>query len=438
MQYHASSLINHGAQVHALAHCGSELTPYLQDHQSLWLHPIRDLPEWVGRMPRLLALALKAIFQFLWLLYMMLIVLPKPSFALIQLPPSIPTLIVCWLVKRLRGVVFVFDWHNFGYSLMRMSSNNRQWLVSLAKWLEVTFGCCGNVHMCVTKAMKDELEMSWGISANVVYDRPPDFFRRSTSGETHELMEKIALTLSTPLQPVDFCAKTMLNISKSEGKSGCLTLLTCTQENGIREMRADRPGIVVSSTSWTVDEDFSLLIDAACQYDDHVKNAGTSSIYPKLLFIVTGKGPRRSYYISKIKELHNKNIAFRMVWLEPEDYPRLLGCADLGVSLHTSSSGLDLPMKIVDMYGCGLPVCALGYSCLDELVEEGKTGLTFSSADELAQQLMDLFAGFPKKYLNSDCSLKRMSAEISDRWDNFRWESNWDHCALPMFEALVS
>lgn len=52
-----------------------------------------------------------------------------------------------------------------------------------------------------------------------------------------------------------------------------------------------------------------------------------------------------------MREMNLTRVAFRTLWLEPEDYPLLLGSADLGVSLHASSSGLDLPMKVGRWWG---------------------------------------------------------------------------------------
>ena len=131
-------------------------------------------------------------------------------------------------------------------------------------------------------------------------------------------------------------------------------------------MKSNRPIILISSTSWTKDEDFQILLDALYEFDQNYANKviGTDNDL-KIVCFITGKGPMKSYYIRMVEKSYSfRHTRFVFPWLSAEDYPKLLACADLGICLHKSSSGLDLPMKVLDMFGARLPVCAYHYKRL--------------------------------------------------------------------------
>jgi beta-1,4-mannosyltransferase len=184
--------------------------------------------------------------------------------------------------------------------------------------------------------------------------------------------------------------------------------------------------VLVSSTSWTADEDFSVLIDALIRYS---KLATTTQPHlPEVLAIITGKGPQKEMYLKQIALLENsgklEKITIRTAWLSVPDYAKLLASASLGVSLHTSSSGLDLPMKVVDMFGAGLPVVGWDrFEAWPELVTEGVNGLGFGSSEELAEHLIDLFGNNDKLK-----TLRQGAQKESSR----RWDDEWDPIAAPL------
>lgn len=111
-------------------------------------------------------------------------------------------------------------------------------------------------------------------------------------------------------------------------------------------------------------------------------------------------------------------------FLSHADYARLLGAADLGVSLHKSSSGLDLPMKVVDMFGAGLPVVGWsGFEAWGELVEEGVNGRGFTDAKGLEKLLVELMA-------EDGGSLETLKAGALKEGER-RWDQEWDGVVGP-------
>mmetsp|Transcript_4486 Transcript_4486/g.6941 ORF Transcript_4486/g.6941 Transcript_4486/m.6941 type:complete len:316 (+) Transcript_4486:501-1448(+) len=286
---------------------------------------------------------------------------------------------------------------------MAISMSRKHPLVKIAYWWERLFGRGAYNNFCVTRSMQKELATVWGIRASVLYDRPSAQFKHTQLSDQYELFKR----LDNDSLPGVFSA--FFDSPK-----------TCS-------LRNDRPALIISSSSWGPDEDFNILLNAIGIYD---KAASGDSRLPSAYFVVTGRGPLRQQFEESIKGLSFQRCRIFTVWLAAEDYPRLLGCADLGVSLHTSSSGLDLPMKVVDMFGCGVPVCALDFACLNELVDDGKNGLIFKDAEELGRQFQALLAGFP-----SDCSkLQSLEKEVAS-FQEVRWIETWDQIAWPVFNV---
>ncbi|CAN0578062.1 unnamed protein product, partial [Ectocarpus sp. 12 AP-2014] len=116
------------------------------------------------------------------------------------------------------------------------------------------------------------------------------------------------------------------------------TLFTTRSADGVYELRRDRPALLVSSTSWTPDEDFSVLLEALRRFDLRTAS-GASPTLPLVMVVVTGKGPDKAKYVARMRAARMSRVAVCTAWLEPEDYPLLLGSADLGICLHTSTSG---------------------------------------------------------------------------------------------------
>ncbi|XP_052877832.1 UDP-glycosyltransferase TURAN isoform X4 [Gossypium arboreum] len=373
---------------------------------------------------------------------------PPPDAFIVQNPPSVPTLVAVKWASSLRKSAFIVDWHNFGYTLLGLSVGRSSPFVSIYHWFEKHYGQMANGSLCVTRAMQHELAQNWGIRATVLYDQPPEFFCPTSLQEKHKLFSRLNRYLCHPLGVRDCVTATTTGIGADDQNE---TLFTTLVDTDIL-LKPNRPALVVSSTSWTPDEDFGILLEAAVMYDRRVAalldendsadegvlwkeiSGGKQYLYPRLLFIITGKGPEKEKYEEKIKRLNLKRVAFRTMWLSAEEYPLLLGSADLGVCLHTSSSGLDLPMKVVDMFGCGLPVCAVSYSCIDELVKVEKNGLLFSSSSELADELLMLFRGFP----NECDALKSLKNGALETGSSARWAAEWEEHAKPLISEVIS
>ncbi|KAI8796896.1 chitobiosyldiphosphodolichol beta-mannosyltransferase [Biomphalaria glabrata] len=411
MQYHAMSFAMEGFRVYLVGYRGSKPHEQVLKNEQITLHHMQEPPLFITKLPKLLGYAVKVIWQSVMLAWTLLL-LPNMSSIFIQNPPSIPTMLISYIVSRIRFSTLVIDWHNYGYTILAMALRPGHPLVTFSKWYEKKCGGLASYNFCVTNAMKEDLLSHWNIRAITAHDKPSEFFQTISLEQQHNLFCRLSKEYPVFASQDNAIDHTKFTQKNTDG--------TVAKVDG-------RPALLMSSTSWTEDEDFGLLLDALKKYDQ----LPSTDTFPDLVCVISGKGPQKIFYTQQIADYHWKKVKFCLPWLAAEDYPLMLGSADIGVCLHKSSSGLDLPMKVVDMFGCGLPVCAVNFQCIGELVHHDENGLLFHDSEELFTQLKDLLFGFPK--LASKLKLYR---ENLASFQKLRWHSQWRKIVLPIFYKI--
>jgi beta-1,4-mannosyltransferase len=315
------------------------------------------------------------------------------------------------------------DWHNLGFTLYYDRYKPTHILVRISYHLEHVMAQLSDMNLCVSAAMQKWLLTNYGIDSTVFYDRPPksvfqkfdtnndsqrdsvgssgdvddsDWNRESIGKDSdesscccvplsvrHELLRKLKLTdtalFPSLLHPLYTGQDTPCTDADSDIDHYPDTVMTEVtiqtyrhRRTGELHMRQDRAVVLLSSTSWTADEDFTLLTKALSNLDKSIaKRRGSESPRKKLnhakrfsdqqvsdvctrvVVVITGKGPMKEQFMSDWNESQREGsptklnlITLVTVWLEIGDYPLMVGCADMGICLHTSSSGVDLPMKV--------------------------------------------------------------------------------------------
>jgi len=389
MLYHLQSLLREGYRVNVIVYLDTPLPSALAEHSDLHLFPLAS-PGAANRhrlsKPLFVLYTLaRVIRQSMHLAWLLLWRLPRADWLLVQNPPSIPSLMLAAWTARLRGMRWMVDWHNFGFTLLGLKLGNDHLFTRLSARLEKRYGRMADAHLCVSHAMQDELQSQWGLrGVTCFHDHAPASFADTKRVNISNFVDPI---------PSGF----------------------------------DQAKVLVSSSSWTADEDFDLLLDALQHYD---KQTGKAQ---PLLVILTGKGAGRETFERRISEAGLNQVAIRTTWLSAENYSRLLASADLGLCLHRSSSGVDLPMKVADMLGAGLPVCAYDYGeTLREQLQHGFNGRLFKTSGELVRTLIELF---------NHNDGRDMLTEMQTRCRNNRppdWHSHWLKTVLPILEQPAS
>jgi beta-1,4-mannosyltransferase len=121
MQYHAICFAEQGYRVHLIGYRGSPLMKEITDSSRVSAHYVPLFPA-VGSES--LHAFLKLVSSGVYLLFLCGLFLPRCDRIVIQTPPSIPTMFLVQIIRKLRRIRLIIDWHNLAFTLVDMKYRN--------------------------------------------------------------------------------------------------------------------------------------------------------------------------------------------------------------------------------------------------------------------------------------------------------------------------
>jgi beta-1,4-mannosyltransferase len=304
--------------------------------------------------------------------FRLLMRVPRPDVILVGNPPAVPALSVCWLVARLRGARLVIDWHDLSHRRAAAQLGESHRLVRSIARSERRWARRAHLHIAATQALADWLRREYGVQAAVLYDR--------------RMRSMPVPSASTP---------------------------AAIGEPGVP--------LVVCPTSWGADEDFDLLLEALERADRSLAKGPKTG---RLAVWLTGTGELRGAFEARLSRRQFSHVAVKVADVESH---AAVANADVGLCLHQSASGLDLPIVLSDLRAASVPACVYDYApVLTEAVTNGQQGVRFGEPGELTALLVAVATGD-----SSDGPLTRARAWLASNPPQ-AWEDHWQETMAPM------
>lgn len=335
MQYHAIAFAMLGWDCDLIGRSGKLCPSFLEHHPHINIHRLAD--------PICLAPLWNAV-----LLLIKLLSVPLPDVLIAQTPPALPTFFVLFLYRCLTmfRVHIIIDWHNTSSSVLSYAKFHPT-LVQMHCMYEYAAAKLFKHHICVTHMLRTHLQLSCNIEPRVLQDESFDFFTPLQVSEKKAFFDCVSQHVDQPWSEAPWYSN---------------------DENGACVEAANKPTLLISATSWTAEEDFDMLLETLRDIDDPTR---------RYLVFITGDGPLKKYYSKKIdafNKMPTRCVKVYTAYFPADIYPVAVASMDVGLCMHKSTSGLDFPMKILDMLGCSLPVLAYSFNALFERAEHIENG----------------------------------------------------------------